>query len=79
MTARGALKALQAVADVTTVHGLRATFRDWAGETTGASWAAMEASLAHATGSATERAYARSDLLAQRRELMAEWGAFLTG
>ena len=79
VTARGALKALQAVADVTTVHGLRATFRDWAGETTGASWAAMEASLAHATGNATERAYARSDLFDQRRALMDAWGAFLIG
>ena len=37
----------------------------------------MELSLAHQVGSAVERAYARSDLLERRRELMARWAAFL--
>ena len=54
----------------TTVHGFRSTFRDWAAERTDAEHPVMELSLAHAVGSAVERAYARSDLLAKRRELM---------
>lgn len=37
----------------------------------------MELSLAHAVGSAVERAYARSDLLAKHR-LMDQWGRFVT-
>ena len=32
-----------------------------------------------AVGNAVERAYARSDLLAKRRELMRQWGDFVTG
>ena len=38
----------------------------------------MELSLAHAVGSAVERAYARSDMLAKRRRLMNQWGRFVT-
>ena len=34
--------------------------------------------LAHAVGSAVERSYARSDLLAKRRTLMDKWGAYIT-
>ena len=60
-------------------HGFRSSFRDWASENTQATWAAMELSLAHAVGSDVERAYSRSDLLQQRRDLMEEWSAFLTG
>lgn len=41
--------------------------------------AIKELSLAHAVGSQVERAYARSDLLAKRRELMNQWGDFVTG
>lgn len=61
----------------TTVHGLRSTFRDWASEKTEADHAVMELSLAHSVGSAVEQAYARSDLLAKRRELLAKWGDYL--
>ena len=61
----------------TTVHGFRSSFRNWAQEQTGASHAAMELALAHAVGSAVERAYMRSDLLDQRRELMQQWANFL--
>ena len=60
-------------------HGFRSSFRDWAAESTQATWAAMELSLAHAVGSDVERAYSRSDLLQQRRELMEAWGLFLYG
>jgi integrase len=66
------------LAERTTVHGLRSTFRVWASEQTDADHAVMELSLAHSVGSAVEQAYARSDLLAQRRELLSKWGAYVT-
>ena len=68
------------LAERTTVHGFRSAFRTWADEATGdADHAIKELSLAHAVGSQVERAYARSDLLAKRRELMNQWGDFVTG
>ena len=60
-----------------TVHGFRSSFRDWAAECTDASYAAMELSLAHQVGSATVRAYVRSDLFQQRRTLMQRWSDYL--
>ena len=66
------------LADRTTVHGLRATFRTWASECTDADRAVMELSLAHRVGSAVEQAYARSDLLDKRRRLMDQWAAYVT-
>lgn len=62
-----------------TVHGFRSTFRDWAGEEAGAPREVAEAALAHQFGSDVERAYARSDLLERRRELMAAWSTGLVG
>ena len=59
-----------------TPHGLRSSFRDWCGET-GQAREVAEACLAHTVGSAVERAYARSDLLARRRVLMDQWSAYL--
>ena len=56
-----------------TVHGFRSTFRDWASEVANAPREVAEMSLAHSVGSAVERAYARSDLLARRRELLERW------
>ena len=56
-----------------TVHSFRSTFRDWCMETTVTPWAVGEATLAHKIGSSTASAYARSDLLEQRRGLMQEW------
>lgn len=56
-----------------TVHGFRSTFRDWAGEEASAPREVAEAALAHQFGSDVERAYARSDLLERRRELMVAW------
>ncbi|MEM6914234.1 MAG: tyrosine-type recombinase/integrase [Pseudomonadota bacterium] len=56
-----------------TVHGLRSTFRDWASEVANAPREVAEMSLAHSVGSAVERAYARSDLLDRRRELLERW------
>ncbi len=67
------------LAERTTVHGFRSAFRTWADEATDADHAIKELSLAHAVGSQVERAYARSDLLAKRRELMRQWGDFVAG
>ncbi len=60
-------------------HGFRSSFRDWAAEQTSAPHAVMEAALAHRIPRAVEAAYARSDLLAKRRDLMQEWAEFVTG
>jgi integrase len=56
-----------------TVHGFRSAFRDWAAETGDYDHAAVELCLAHAVGSAVERAYRRGILLAKRREIMQAW------
>lgn len=53
-------------------HGFRSSFRDWAGET-GVPREVAEAALAHAIKNQAEAAYARSDLLERRRELMEKW------
>ena len=66
------------LAERATVHGFRSTFRDWASECTNAPHAVMELSLAHAVGSSVEQAYARSDLIAKRRELMDQWARFVS-
>lgn len=60
-------------------HGLRSTFRDWAAEKTTYPSEMAEIALSHNVGSATERAYRRSDMLEKRRAMMADYGAFLWG
>jgi integrase len=61
-----------------TPHGFRAAFRSWAGDT-GQPRELAEHALAHAMGDATERAYARSDLLARRSRLMVVWADHCEG
>ena len=62
-----------------TMHGFRSSFRDWAAERTDADHAVVELCLAHQVGSAVERAYRRSDLLARRRAVLERWAAYVTG
>ena len=64
------------LAEQTTVHGLRSTFRDWCAET-GKPREIAEAALAHVV-QGVEGAYFRSDLFDRRRRLMAQWAAFAT-
>lgn len=64
--------------DGATVHGFRSTFRDWASEVANAPREIAEKSLAHSVGSEVERAYARSDLLEKRRDLMNKWSQFVS-
>lgn len=59
-----------------TTHGFRSTFRDWCSEYAHVEREVAEAALSHATGTAVERAYARSDLFDRRRSLMDKWGDY---
>ena len=59
-----------------TVHGMRSAFRDWAGDTTEFPRDVVEMALAHAVGSATERAYRRGRALDKRRQLMTAWASY---
>ena len=54
-------------------HGFRSSFKDWATETTSFPNELSEATLAHISGDATERAYRRGDQFLRRRELMEAW------
>ena len=55
-------------------HGMRSSFRDWAAES-GANREVAEACLAHVV-KGVEGAYFRSDLFAQRRDLMEAWSRY---
>jgi integrase len=57
-------------------HGFRSSFSDWSHERTGHSNHAIELSLAHSIGAATEKAYRRGDMLEKRRRLMMDWARF---
>ena len=59
-----------------TVHGFRSAFSTWASEQTSFPDVVVELALAHQVGTAVQRAYARSDLLDQRRRLMQDWCDF---
>ncbi|MCK9514408.1 MAG: tyrosine-type recombinase/integrase, partial [Pigmentiphaga sp.] len=59
-----------------TVHGFRSSFRHWVGEETSFASETAEASMSHAVGDATERAYRRGDALEKRREVMEAWAAY---
>ena len=60
-------------------HGFRSSFRDWAAECSGASWAVCESALSHIVGNTTEQAYMLSDLFQQRRELKQQGADYLVG
>jgi integrase len=57
-------------------HGFRSTFKDWAVEQTAYPHNISEMALAHEVGSATEKAYRRSDFFDARRQLMQDWADF---
>ena len=57
-------------------HGFRSTFRTWAQEC-GENWEAAEISLSHTVGSSVVASYARSDMLALRRDLMERYASAL--
>jgi integrase len=66
---------LKSIRSDATAHGMRSTFRDWAGESTAFPHDVCEAALAHIKGK-TERAYQRGDLFEKRRGLMVAWSKY---
>ncbi len=66
------------LAERTTAHGFRSSFKNWTLEQTDTPWAVSEAALAHTLGNSTEQAYARSDLFERRRDLMQVWADYLS-
>ena len=65
------------LAERTTVHGFRSSFRDWCADT-GRPREIAEAALAHVVPG-VEGAYFRSDLYNRRIQLMQNWAAYLDG
>jgi integrase len=61
------------------VHGFRASFKSWAGDTAAAEPEVVERGLAHIIKDKTERAYDRSTLLRRRAILLQAWADFLDG
>jgi integrase len=60
-----------------TAHGFRSSFRDWCAEQTTYPREICERALAHQLPDKVEAAYLRSDYLDKRRQLMADWAAFV--
>jgi len=60
-----------------TLHGLRSSFRDWAGDQTDYPRDVAEAALAHVIKDKTEAAYRRGSALEKRRALMDDWADYL--
>ena len=65
------------LADRTTTHGFRSSFRDWCADA-GRPREIAEAALAHVVPG-VEGAYFRSDLFERRRLLMEQWADYLSG
>lgn len=60
-----------------TMHGFRATFRTWGMDNTQYPAEMLEFALAHLVGDQTVRAYARSDMVEKRRQLMEDWACYI--
>jgi integrase len=69
-------KLLRGMVPDVTVHGMRSTFRDWAGDCTAYPRDLIETALAHAIKDKTEAAYRRSSALEKRRKLMDDWASY---
>lgn len=59
-------------------HGFRSSFKDWARSCSAYPDELSELALAHVNSDATRAAYARSQLVEERRALMADWARFLS-
>lgn len=60
-------------------HGFRSSLRDWMAEATTTPHEIAETVLGHSVGTSVERAYRRTDFLAQRRAIMEQWALVVTG
>ena len=58
-------------------HGFRSSFRDWAAELTDYPSEIAEHALGHVEGSATVRAYRRTDYFEKRQHLMEDWATYI--
>lgn len=72
-------KCMHGIKDGGLPHGFRSSFKDWCRETAAADYEVHKLQLGHKVGDATERAYARSDLLDRRAILMQKWADYVTG
>ena len=59
------------------VHGFRTSFKTWAQEKTDFANEVSEMALAHTIKNKAEAAYARSDLIEKRKEMMEQWAEYL--
>ena len=59
-----------------TVHGFRATFRNWAGEQSSFPREVIEHAMAHQLPDKAEAAYSRATLMPKRVKLMAAWAVY---
>ena len=59
------------------VHGFRTSFKTWAQEKTDFANKVSEMALAHTIKNKAEAAYARSDLIEKRKEMMEQWAEYL--
>jgi len=62
-----------------TLHGFRASFRNWCSEANSTPREIAEACLSHSVRNQTEAAYATTDHLERRRAVMDAWALFCTG
>ena len=60
-------------------HGFRSSLRTWLAECTDAPHEVCETILAHASGTAVQKAYRRTDFIQQRAILMERWAGFVLG
>lgn len=59
-----------------TVHGMRSTFEDWAGDETSHAAEIIDFALHHVEGDETKAAYRRRTALQKRTALMADWETY---
>jgi len=62
--------------DDISVHGMRASFKAWAGEETSFARDLVEMCLAHQVGNAVENAYRRGSLVEKRRKVLEAWSSY---
>lgn len=66
----------KACAEKVTMHGFRASFRNWCAEQTTFAAEVAELALAHQVGNKVEQAYLRTDLFQKRRQLAEAWAGY---
>ena len=65
------------LAEKTTEHGYRSSFRTWGSECTDIPDPILEMALAHRVGTQVEQIYKRTDLREHRRSLMQQWADYV--